>query len=304
MGSLILALVLFLYVVVPHSALTLGNQTFINGVSVHGAIIMSDYDNARGTPPSSVKSSPNATQTTMEAKIMARGVHARQFMSAMPFAVVEWPPVFTKECPNRPHQHHKKRHHGATERGLALAHYQIWLDFIYFDHDVLKELNKTKVDYTSTDYSSVSSQFMLATNGILYKDSIAFLDNDIIVIFEDDVDIAVQDVVWSLHQELSDMHVDLLFLGWCEGRLARPVPLCSHAYAATRHGVRKLVKHFEPCGRALDEQFVIMGKNKWISYRSAHKSSYDKYNERYPLGNDKTKGLFHQLKTLGSLNGH
>ena len=263
-----------------------GNQTFIPGISVHGAIIMSDY----GTMPSA------------NGVVGERGIHARQFVKALPIAVVEWPPVFTKECPRH---HLKRRHHGATERGLALAHYQIWLDFVFFDHDVLAEFNKTKQEYASTEYSSVSSVFMVAPNGTLYKDSVPFSDDDILVVFEDDADIAVQDVDSSLRQELSDMHVDLLFLGWCEGRLARPVPLCSHAYASTRRGVRKLIKHFEPCGRALDEQFVIMGKNKWVSYRSAHKSSYDgKYNERYPTGNDKTKGLFHQLKSLGSLNGH
>jgi hypothetical protein len=64
------------------------------------------------------------------------------------------------------------------------------------------------------------------------------------VILEDDVDVAIvhKDLNTTLAEELGNMGADLLFLGWCEGRLARPVPLCAHAYAVTRKGARKLIQ--------------------------------------------------------------
>ena len=93
-------------------------------------------------------------------------------------------------------------------------------------------------------------------------------------------------------------------LGWCSGRLARPVPLCLHAYAITRRGARKLVKYFEPCGMAIDWQVVIMGKNKWITYRTANPWSYqNNLNSKYPRSHDFTQGIFHQVR-IGSFNGH
>jgi len=101
------------------------------------------------------------------------------------------------------------------------------------------------------------------------------------------------------------MTTDILFLGWCDGRLARPVPLCSHAYAVTRRGARKLTQFLEPCGKAIDEQFVIMAKNNFISYRRAFGHSYKVLNEKYRnTWGEKTYGIFHQNKQLGSLLGH
>jgi hypothetical protein len=64
-------------------------------------------------------------------------------------------------------------------------------------------------------------------------------------------------------------------------------------------------RHYEPCGKAVDEQFVMMAKNKWITYRRAHSYSYKKLNSNYPMHGDKTAGIFRQKKsTLGSINDH
>ena len=190
-----------------------------------------------------------------------------------------------------------------------LAHFQIWWEFVFFDHDVLLFRNQKKHSfplvgtYNSTTFSSVSGQFALTANGTLLKNGLPFREDDILVVFEDDIDVAVSDHRAFLQDEFNAMNVDLLFLGWCEGRLARPVPLCSHAYALTRGGARKVLKHFEICGRALDEQFVIMGKNKWITYRTVDRKRVDQRIKPEKRG-DRTQGIFHQLKTLGSLNGH
>jgi len=64
-------------------------------------------------------------------------------------------------------------------------------------------------------------------------------------------------------------------------------------------------RFYEPCGKAVDEQFVMMAKNNWISYRRVHSFSHKVLNSNYPIHGDKTFGLFHQKKSsMGSLNGH
>lgn len=145
---------------------------------------------------------------------------------------------------------------------------------------------------------------MVAENGSLYKNGLPIFEDDIMVIFEDDADIAVTDIVDVMRNELSNMTTDLLYLGWCEGRLAKPVPLCTQAYAMTRTGARKAIEYFEPCGLALNEQFVIWAKNNMITWRRAFESNYvNKFNSDYPQSRDTTKGIFHQ-KRMGSFNGH
>jgi hypothetical protein len=141
----------------------------------------------------------------------------------------------------------------------------------------------------------------MVKHGTLYK------PDDIIVIFEDDAMNSIKDLNSTIIEELSQMKgIDILFLGWCEGRAAAPVPLCAHAYALTRSGAEKLIDKIEPCGRAVDEQFVIIAKNNWIKYRRAFPHSY-KNNQRPDFNSygDKTFGIFRQNKYLmGSINGH
>tara|TARA_A100001015_G_C14974347_1_gene706560 strand:+ start:707 stop:1759 length:1053 start_codon:yes stop_codon:yes gene_type:complete len=277
------------------------NLTTTNA-TVYGAIIMStlsESSNLQLTKTWRDDALGNKSMSTTE-MAAARLAHARQMILELPFPVVEWPPIFAGPCPQI------KDGHG-TERGLAFAHYQIWLDFIHFDHDVLlaAERKDFKGTYSSSDFSSIGSRYMTSDKGTLYKNGIPFLEDDIIVVFEDDADIAIKDLRNTLQEEFAMMHTDILYLGWCSGRLARPVPLCMHAYALTRRGARKLVKYFEPCGPAVDLQLVIMGKNKWITYRTANPWSYQKssLNERYPHPHDFTNGIFHQVR-IGSFNGH
>lgn len=244
-------------------------------ISVSGAIIMSEVDkvdpekmknievsrtwrDAYGDDPNVV----NATFSSYDA-LMYRINHARTMYRSLPFPVVEWPAVFTKACPkNRVGKHDHK-----TERGLALAHFQIWLEFIYFDPDVIEAYEKGLVKgiFTSSTWTSTSAVFSVSENGTYYKDGVPYTEDDIIVIFEDDADIAIveQDLNSTLFEELSQINADILYLGWCEGRLAKPVPLCAHAYAITRRGARQAVKYFEPCGLAVDLQLVRIVKNKY-----------------------------------------
>ncbi len=293
----------------------LGTSTLVKGITVYSAVVMSilndnlmEQTNVKSSADYSVSTHVNGNTTNhislgMELALI-RAQHFRKMSSTFPFPVVEWPAVYTRPCPYSRHVH-------KTERGLGLAHLQIWLDFIYFDPDVLNVYNdksyekfKDNQTYISTWYSSSSGKYMITANGTLYKNDIKFSDDDIIIIFEDDADIAIIDFNTTIVEELSMMNTDILYLGWCEGRTARPIPLCAHAYALTRRGARKVVSHYEPCGLAIDEQFVVMARNKWLTYRQAHTWSYkDRFNSNYPVAHDKTFGIFHQKK-MGSLNGH
>jgi hypothetical protein len=294
----------------PFDVNKLGTIDFIFNRTIFGAIIMSDYgeevqdiaeiavveNNSTSLDGSTHKSNTTITASKLSA---IRSKNALKMIGQLPFPVTHWPPVFTKACPFTKHQHR-------TERGLVYAHYQIWLEFVFFDHDVLQSLARKEVKglYHSTAWSSRSGTFMAAENGSLYKNGLPFFEDDIIVIFEDDADIAVTNIVDAMRNELSNMTTDLLYLGWCEGRLAKPVPLCTQAYAMTRRGARIAIRNFEPCGLALDEQFVIWAKNKLVTWRRAFDSNYvNKFNSDYPQSRDTTKGIFHQ-KRMGSFNGH
>jgi hypothetical protein len=274
---------------IPH--LIEGNVSLIPNATVYGSIIIS------GSASTITTNTNTNTPSNASSIVELREQSAREMYQQLPFPVMEWPAVFTKACPRFKNGH-------KTERGLAFAHYQIWSDFVFFDHDILAQASTHKDgSFKSTTLTSTSNLFSYE-NQTLYKNGIPFLESDILVIFEDDADIAVIDIQETMRDELASMTTEMLYLGWCNGRLARPVPLCTHAYAITRAGCRKLIKYFEPCGLALDEQFVIMGKNNWITYRVAHPWNYkDRYNNRYPHAHDGTHGIFHQKK-LGSLNGH
>ena len=280
----------------------------IPNYSVHGAIIMSD----RGEKP--VETDPEKLKL-----ISARIHNVQRLRSQLPFPLTEWAAVFTLPCPTQPADTHK------SERGLSWAHYRIWKEFAFFDPDLIdsheQRLKRRGPSSTASDtrredsasrpadvLSSSDGVYQIHPNGTMIKNGLEFKDGDILVIFEDDADSCIRGLNTTLAEELSAMTTDLLYLGWCEGRLARPVPLCAHAYAVTRTGARKLADNWEPCGLALDEQFVIFAKNNLLSWRTAFPFSYNSnLNKRYKVHNpgDKTFGIFHQNKwDLGSFMGH
>jgi hypothetical protein len=311
-------------------ALFLGTRELVPNITIYGSIIMTDYLKEL----SSIVEAAGLKNETVSPKVAIaalRGKRVREgALREIPFPVVEWPPLRVSQCPQD-----DREKHGSSERGLSWAHYQILLEFIYFDYDVMKEWEKpggmqNDTIYESNPFSSISSVFtavapksgettkLVAGSGVaeerlkevqswppgLYKNGIPFKDDDIMVMLEDDVVVAIKDVQGTLKEEFQDMQgTDLLYLGWCEGRLARPIPLCSHAYAVTRRGARKIVKHFEPCGLAYDWQFVTMIRNKWLTYRQAHKFSYEN-NYKPNFGNAFTRGIIQQMTDAGSFNGH
>jgi hypothetical protein len=234
-------------------------------------------------------------------RIITRIENINHLETILPFPLIKWNAVYTSSCPLFPNGH-------ATERGLIWAHYRIWKEFVYFDQELQYQWDSTS-SYHNQTLMSIDKKYLIDSKGNHYKNGILFHSYDRLVIFEDDVVSAIKHVNSTMIEELTDMgaRIDIVYLGWCEGRAARPVPLCSHAYALTRAGAQQLIKYFEPCGRAADEQFVIIIKNNWLKFRKAHTWSYQKdmIREDFPCHGDKTYGIFRQCKQLyGSVNGH
>ena len=83
-----------------------------------------------------------------------------------------------------------------TERGLVWAHFRIMREFSYFDPVLLYKLydaegNKRIINETLTSRDGV---YTIYPNGSLYKNDLPYLDDDIIAIFEDDAESAIQNL--------------------------------------------------------------------------------------------------------------
>jgi hypothetical protein len=271
-----------------------GAVDLIPGKALHGAIIVSK---GHAKDPE--------THRKELLVIKDRVQNVQMLMDEIPFPLTQWSAVFTSPCPIFADAH-------ASERGLVWAHYRIIREFTHFDREVLAQIpdykpGQPKVGALNHTIYSQTGPYAAYSNGSLYKDGVPFREDDIITIFEDDAESAINDLNTTILEEFQQMNTDILFLGWCEGRSARPVPLCTHAYALTRRGARKIVRYLEPCGMALDEQFVIMARNNFITWRRAatHSYSHASLNDKYKsLGGEKTYGIFHQNNQLGSINGH
>ena len=241
-------------------------ETFA-GRTIYGAVINTDpkMSMVMGRDfhkvPQGVKGSPasNAMQRLEQSKNMA---------AEMPFTVESWWSVFTSSCPNTATK--------GNDRGVMLAHYQIWSSFAYQGE------RSSKMAATGSDN-----------------------DDDILVIFEDDANIAVNNVTRALHTELSVMKTDLLFLGWCYGR--RYIPACLHAYAVSRAGARRLVSQWDVCSdEAIDGQLRDLAKAGRFTWDKASDSTF--LSDLRPGFEDNpnyfTRGIFVQKNGLVSFNHH
>ena len=280
----------------PFDINKMGTNSFIFNRSVFGAIIMSDYARMHGPDtrvhgqeivkpffkdPMVILDVPsNATHAEVAT---IRSHNARAMVAQLP-------------CP-----------HGSSktkaERGHLWAHLQIWMDFVFFDHDVLLAVQDKRVkgEYYGTSWSSKNGIYMASENGTLYKNNLLFYEEDILVIFEDDADIASGEINSTLHTvlhaELSNMSTDLLYLGQCEEKSAHR--LCSQAYAVTRAGCRKLIKNLRPCGLALDEQFVLMAKQRWLTHRTVGGTTHDTSPEVWRLtGHETSQEILDRIATV------
>ena len=193
-----------------------------------------------------------------------------------------WPPAYTDNCPGISFSDATswhKVHKSGFQRGLILAHRQVWESFVKHYED------------TRSDISSYASPK--------------------IIIFENDameIDPAAPDIAY---QSVTNMTSDLHFLGHCYDRepLKKP-PQCTHAYALTVRGAKVLLANMDWCaqkmGGALDTQFQYLGENgiiKWsaVSASNPYGISDDYIQEKafvdgftVEWGNQ-AGGLFHQV---------
>jgi hypothetical protein len=150
-----------------------------------------------------------------------------------------------------------------------MAHFQIWFDFVHQTRD-------------------------------------PNLADSVIIIFEDDAVIAVQNVSWSLEVELLSMDTDLLFFGWCYGRNPRHMPMCTHAYALTRAGAKKMIENWDICSAAaIDGQWKALTRDGIFSWKKAQASSYAKLRAGFEDNPHYfTRGIFIQKNVIVSFNHH
>ncbi len=239
------------------------------GRTVYSAIINTDPKMAMvlgrdfHKVPQGVKGSPvsNAYQ---------RLEQSRRMTSELPFQVETWWSVFTSSCPHTTTK--------GNDRGVMLAHYQIWNAFAYRER-------RAKRSVMTSDEN----------------------DDDLLIIFEDDANIAVNNVTRALHSELSVMKADLLFLGWCYGR--RYIPACLHAYVITRAGARKLVDNWDVCSNdAIDGQLRDFAKDFEGVFLWDKAADATFLNSLRPGFEDNpnyfTRGIFVQKNGLVSFNHH
>jgi hypothetical protein len=160
-----------------------------------------------------------------------------------------------------------------NDRGVAMPHYQIWADFLF------QGSHKRG------------------------RDVLIASDRDVLLVFEDDAVIAVQNIKASLEREISNMSSDLLFLGWCYGR--KCMPMCAHAYVLTRRGVKKILKEWDQCGNSLDSQWKALAGEKVFTWRKASSESYSNLKKGFTDDPQYfTRGIFIKKSGLVSFNHH
>lgn len=191
------------------------------------------------------------------------------------------------------------------ERSLGLTHFLLWKDFSYFDddHDKFfaylklvqtknKPLKTKKWDNTLDTYSYF--------NNTKIKNGVPFDGNDILIVFEDDAEVAVLNIRELLMDELNQRMKgnSLLFLGYCDYKITKPMPICTHAYAITRNTAKILTQHYDSCGLPIDIQIAIMCKNNRISCTKVNMKGV-RHNNKYPRKGDKSRGYIHQADIWG-----
>lgn len=236
----------------------MGNSDLVFNCTIYGSII---------TSFSVEDVEENQIINTHDEDTIYRLDNIRNLTKVLPVDVVYWPPVFTIPCSSSASRHR-------SERGVSLAHFQIWKDFIHFDPKILQLKNNYNEGTSEYVYSIYNGNFYAMIQGVLYKNNAIYRHDDIMIILEDDAMSIVESTAELMAAELKKMYADIIFFGWCEGRMTRPYPLCLHSYAISREGAKKLVDYYEPCGPALDLQLVELMKNGLISYQTVRPRGY------------------------------
>jgi len=160
-----------------------GVSGVVPNITLYGGVIVSDQKSITSSLYTHLEAHPHIehNKTQIGDVLQTRSSNVKRLSSLLPFDLLKWPVINTRPCPNYQHTGHNR-----LERGQGMSHLQIWLEFVFFDNDVLDaRVRKTPEYITSNDYSSVSGIFQSVENGSLYKNGIPFKDDDIMIVLED-----------------------------------------------------------------------------------------------------------------------
>lgn len=280
MGASLLALALALLVLatraarekhrdVSNAAALAGVQRYIPFAnrSVYGAMIFTDPATANLLGRDFYRVPQGVNGTALD-NANARLAHGKNFIAELPIPVESWWSVFAQSCPWRTTK--------GNDRGVTMAHVQIWQDWIF--------------------------------QGRRGVDRSVARDDDVMIVFEDDAVVAVRDIKAVLLQELSGMATDLHFLGWCYGG-GRKMPMCTHAYAVSRRGARKMLEEWDSCSTSsIDGQWKIMAQQGLFTWSKANLEQLKAQGQIKPGFEDSpgffTRGVFVQKNGFVSFNHH
>jgi hypothetical protein len=169
----------------------------------------------------------------------------------------KWLSIETKPCPAYHHLHGS--HRNRTERGHGLSHLQLWLEFAFFDRDVLEARFRKVPEYvTSNSYSSVSGIFQAVENGSLYRDGRLFQKEDILLVTEESLDTFKHVNVSRLLDRMGTMTNGMAVIATCHQAHA----ICMHAYAITRDCAESLAEMYDVCGPPPEQQLYGFWKRQ------------------------------------------
>ena len=184
----IFCLVLLLVCYTAHGGLQkptidVGVSGVVPNITLYGGVIVSDQKSITSSLYTQIEPHVHIehNKTHVGDILQTRSSNVKRLSSLLPFDLLKWPVINTRPCPNYQHTGHNR-----IERGQGMSHLQMWLEFVFFDNDVLDARVRKNPEYiTSNDYSSVSGIFQSVENGSLYKNGIPFRDDDIMIVLED-----------------------------------------------------------------------------------------------------------------------
>ncbi|KAJ1431449.1 hypothetical protein B484DRAFT_448371 [Ochromonadaceae sp. CCMP2298] len=184
----------------------LGTQALLRGRTVRAAVIASDTKSLQATHPALLHlhetANVSAVAVALGSLLEQRSHNLQQLEVAMKLAEVpllRWPYIRSKPCPHFLHGHmntgsnngNTGHHTERSERGLGLSHLQVWMEFVFFDNDVVDAMHRPTPEYiTSNWYSSSSGSFTAHANQSLSRDGIPFLEDDVLLVLEDGVQLS------------------------------------------------------------------------------------------------------------------
>ncbi len=171
----------------------------------------------------------------------------------------KWLSIESKPCPAyQLHGSHRNR----TERGHGMSHLQLWLEFAFFDRDVLEaRVRKVPEFVTSNSYSSVSGIFQAVENGSLYRDGRLFLKEDVLLVTEESLDTFKHVNVSRLIDRMGKMMNGIAVVATCH----QAHSICLHSYAITRDCAESLAEMYDVCGPPPEQQLYGFWKRQKLN---------------------------------------